>query len=64
MCDREKIHSNKVSSATIRSHKSLFLKSKRLHYVQFLIPKKISIILVNLPGTGSGERRGMKMTEL
>ena len=64
VCLREKIHSNKVSSATIRSHRSLFLKSKWLHYVQFLIPKKISVILVKLPGMGWGERRGMKMMEL
>lgn len=64
MCLREKIQSNKVSSATIRSHRSLFLKSKWLHYVEFLIPKKISVILVKLSGKGSGERRGMKMMEL
>lgn len=59
MCLRERKYSLIRLAQLLSSHRSLFLKSW-LHYVEFLIPKKISVILVKLSGKGV---RGKKRNE-
>lgn len=49
-CDR--MHTLRKLVQLLDPHRSLFLKLKWLHYVQFLIPKKPFFFLANLSGCG------------